>query len=108
MKLPDTFETRIYLMFIHFSILMIITKKKGSKFDQTEYDKFLNKIEYRRGSAGGGNQLRQPYLSHIASKYDLKKLPNTDHIHFYGLYLGNYPSLSSESIIYLTNIINSS
>ena len=46
MKLPDTFETRIYLMFIHFSILMIITKKKGSKFDQTEYDKFLNKIEY--------------------------------------------------------------
>ena len=30
-KLPDTFETRIYLMFVHFSIFMIITKKKGFK-----------------------------------------------------------------------------
>ena len=55
MKLPDTFETRIYLMFIHFSILMIITKKKGSKFDQTEYDKFLNKIEYNLRELGFGD-----------------------------------------------------
>ena len=27
-KLPDNFETRIYLMFMHFSIMMIATKKK--------------------------------------------------------------------------------
>ena len=45
-KLPDTFETRIYLMFIHFSILMIIAKKKGSKFDQKSYDGLFNNIEY--------------------------------------------------------------
>ena len=31
-KLPDNFETRIYLMFLHFSIMMIIYKKKGLKF----------------------------------------------------------------------------
>ena len=30
--LPDKFETRIYLMFLHFSIMMIIYKKKGLKF----------------------------------------------------------------------------
>ncbi len=24
-----------------------------------------NEIEYRRGSAGGGNQLRQPYLKNL-------------------------------------------
>ena len=30
-KLNDTFETRIYLMFFHFSIMMIIFKKKGKK-----------------------------------------------------------------------------
>ena len=29
-KLPDTFETRIYLMFIHFSLMMIVSKKKKS------------------------------------------------------------------------------
>ena len=28
MKLPDNFETRIYLMFLHFSIMMIVIKKK--------------------------------------------------------------------------------
>ena len=27
--LTDTFETRIYLMFFHFSILMIVSKKKA-------------------------------------------------------------------------------
>ena len=41
-KLPDTFETRIYLMFIHFSIILIIFKKKGSKFDQKIYDFFFH------------------------------------------------------------------
>ena len=34
--LPDKFETRIYLMFIHFSIMMIIFKKKGLKFNQND------------------------------------------------------------------------
>ena len=33
-KLPDTFETRLYLMFFHFSIFMIISKFKGKKFNQ--------------------------------------------------------------------------
>ena len=28
LTLKDTFETRIYLMFIHFSLMMIIFKKK--------------------------------------------------------------------------------
>ena len=30
-ELPDNFETRIYLMFLHFSIFMIIYKKKRKK-----------------------------------------------------------------------------
>jgi len=50
--LPDTYETRIYLMFIHFSILMIITKKKGSKFDQKTYDYFFHNIEYNLREMG--------------------------------------------------------
>ena len=54
-KLPDTFETRIYLMFFHFSILMIIAKKKGTKFDQNLYDKFFRKIEYNLREMGFGD-----------------------------------------------------
>jgi len=53
--LEDSFETRIYLMFIHFSILMIIFKKKGKKFDQKLYDIFFNKIEYNLREIGIGD-----------------------------------------------------
>ena len=53
--LDDTFETRIYLMFIHFSILMIVNKKKGSKFNQQSYDYFFNNIEYNLRELGYGD-----------------------------------------------------
>ena len=43
--LPDKFETRIYLMFLHFSIMMIIYKKKGLKFNQNDSDQLFNNIE---------------------------------------------------------------
>ena len=54
-ELHDTFETRIYLMFFHFSILMIVTKKKGEKFDQGQYDLFFKKIEYNLRELGFGD-----------------------------------------------------
>ena len=53
-ELPDTFETRIYLMFIHFSILMLIFKKKGSKLDQKIYD-FFHSIENDLRELGFGD-----------------------------------------------------
>ncbi len=53
--LPDTFETRIYLMFIHFSIFMIIFKKKGSKFDQKTYDFLFYNIENNLRELGFGD-----------------------------------------------------
>ena len=54
-----------------------------------------NKIEFRRGNAGGGNQLRQPYLK-VQKKYNLKNFPNVEHVHFFGYYIGNFPSLKKE------------
>ena len=79
-KLPDSFETRIYLMFIHFSILMIIAKKKGSKFDQKSYDGLFNNIEYNLRELGFGdvtvNKKMKEFnkiLYDILLKIDLKK-----------------------------------
>lgn len=69
-----------------------------------------NEIEYRRGSAGGGNQMRQPYIRSLYdfSEKDFKEIaPVTDHIHFYGMYLGNYPELTFESIKEIASIISS-
>ena len=54
-KLPDTFETRIYLMFIHFSIMMITTKKRILKFDQKSYDDLFLNIENNIRELGYGD-----------------------------------------------------
>jgi CDP-6-deoxy-D-xylo-4-hexulose-3-dehydrase len=63
-------------------------------------------IEFRRGSAGGGNQLRQPYLKNIVPEDHYKKFPNTDHMHFYSFYIGNYPTLSKMAIDEITTVLN--
>jgi len=65
------------------------------------------KVEFRRGSSGGGNQLRQPYLRDILPKNEYKKYPQVEHVHFYGYYVGNYPSLEEEKILGLCRLLNS-
>ena len=53
--------------------------------------------------------MRQPYVRECFNftEQDINKIaPVTDHIHFYGMYLGNYPELSSESIKEIVKVIN--
>jgi len=64
-------------------------------------------IEFRRGSAGGGNQLRQPYLQTYIKKNHWKNYPVTDHIHFFGFYIGNFPELNKNEIDEILSVINS-
>ena len=64
-------------------------------------------VEFRRGMSGGGNQLRQPYLRKILPENEFLKYPNVDHVHFYGFYIGNYPSLLKEKIVDLCELLNS-
>ena len=54
-KLNDTFESRIYLMFIHFSVILIIYKKKALKFDQKSYDSLFFNIENNLRELGFGD-----------------------------------------------------
>ena len=66
----------------------------------------LEGVEFRRGSAGGGNQLRQPYLRGIVPEGAWKNFPEVDHIHFYGMYIGNFPDLDEAEIRTICRIIN--
>jgi CDP-6-deoxy-D-xylo-4-hexulose-3-dehydrase len=64
-------------------------------------------IEFRRGSAGGGNQIRQPYLKDLLPDRHYLEFPETEHIHFYGFYIGNFPDLQDQEIDDLCEILNS-
>ena len=65
-----------------------------------------NGVEFRRGLSGGGNQLRQPYLRRLLPPDEYKKYPHVDHVHFYGCYIGNYPTLSQDKILRLCELLN--
>ena len=54
-ELKDTFETRIYLMFIHFSIILILFKTHQIKFPQNEYDNLFYCIENNLRELGYGD-----------------------------------------------------
>ena len=78
--------------------------KRRNKFEKTL---LRQKIEFRRGNAGGGNQLRQPYLKEFAKKINFKNFSEVDHIHAFGYYIGNYPSLTKNKIRKICKILNS-
>ena len=63
-------------------------------------------IEFRRGSAGGGNQIRQPYLKNIVPKDHHLEFPHTEHVHFYGFYLGNFPDLREHEVDEICEVLN--
>jgi len=82
--------------------------KNGNLNNRNLLEKVMisNGIEFRRGNAGGGNQLRQPYLKQFIKKINLKDFPEVDHIHFFGYYIGNYPSLKKQKILKICKILN--
>ena len=63
-------------------------------------------VEFRRGTAGGGNLTRQPFLKMVLAGIDPADFVNVDYIHHYGLYTGNYPDLPKEKIMTLTQLLN--
>lgn len=63
-------------------------------------------VEFRRGTSGGGNQLRQPYIKKLLGEWEFANYPNVDHVHFYGFYIGNYPELEPDKIHDLCSILN--
>ena len=91
----------------NYAFPLILKKKSFILRDRLEYLMKAKKIEFRRGNAGGGNQLRQPYIKNYINKINLKKFRNVEHVHHFGYYIGNYPNLSKNKIIKICNILNS-
>lgn len=66
---------------------------------------FLSGVEYRLGTAGGGNQVNQPYLNNFSYKIS-GDLDVVDYIHSNSLYIGNHVDLTDEQIINLVKRLN--
>ena len=85
-----------------------IVLKTNSIKKRDNFEKILLKhnIEFRRGNAGGGNQLRQPYLKDAINMKNFNQFKNVDKVHFFGYYIGNYPSLKKNKILKILKVLN--
>ena len=54
-KLKDTFETRLYLIFFHFSIILTVFKNKKTDFPQENYDDLFHCVENDLRELGFGD-----------------------------------------------------
>ncbi len=90
----------------NYAFPLILKTKNLKKRDLFETILKKNGVEFRRGNAGGGNQLRQPYLRNYLKKFNPKKFRNVEHIHFFGYYIGNYPSLKKDKIFKICKLLN--
>ena len=88
----------------NFALPLILQEKNLELLNECCILLDIEKIEYRVGTAGGGNQARQPYLE----KYNFiaDNLDNVNHIHDFGLYIGNHPELTREQILKLCEELN--
>tara|TARA_Y100000361_G_C11082430_1_gene301777 strand:+ start:203 stop:511 length:309 start_codon:yes stop_codon:yes gene_type:complete len=88
----------------NFALPLILNDKDPELFQRVCQLLDDERVEYRKGTAGGGNQARQPYLEKYA--FVEHDLDNVNHIHEYGLYIGNHPELEDEKIVKLANKLN--
>ena len=91
----------------NYAFPLILKKANFKNRDRLEKILKINNIEFRRGNAGGGNQLRQPYLKKILKKINLSNYKEVDHVHFFGYYIGNFPTLKFSKIKRICSILNS-
>ena len=90
----------------NYAFPLILNTKSLKVRDKFEKHLTVNNIEFRRGNAGGGNQLRQPYIKEFVKIRDFSNFKNVERIHFFGYYIGNYPNLKKEKIKKIVRILN--
>lgn len=89
----------------NFGLVVLLKDKDDGLMERLVESLRENNVVYRRGVAGGGNQLRQPYLKKRQSG-NPEDFPNADHIHFYGLYIGNHQLIKESDIKSICEVLN--
>lgn len=90
----------------NYAFTLVLKHPDTALRDRVESTLRAHKVEFRRGTAGGGNQLRQPYARKRFPEIDPASFRHVDHVHFHGWYIGNYPGLETERILRLCDLLN--
>ncbi|NBH14500.1 CDP-4-keto-6-deoxy-D-glucose-3-dehydrase [Lachnospiraceae bacterium] len=90
----------------NYAFIVLLRENNPRMFEQITRLLATEHVEFRRGTAGGGNQLRQPYVRKRFPKETPQNYVNAEKIHFFGLYTGNYPDLEKEKIEKLCKLLN--
>jgi CDP-6-deoxy-D-xylo-4-hexulose-3-dehydrase len=89
----------------NYAFTLVLREADEALRDRVEKTLRGERIEFRRGTSGGGNQLRQPYLRKLyGDAYN--RFPKIDHVHFFGYYIGNYPDLEESRVKGLCDLLN--
>tara|TARA_R110000803_G_scaffold29119_2_gene66708 strand:+ start:7071 stop:8252 length:1182 start_codon:yes stop_codon:yes gene_type:complete len=91
----------------NFALPLVLRENDSDRFKKVCDILEAEKVEYRTGTAGGGNQTMQPYL--LEGKYDYKivgDMSYVNHIHYNSLYVGNHTELTDKQIKQLCERIN--
>jgi CDP-4-dehydro-6-deoxyglucose reductase, E1 len=89
----------------NYAFTLVLREPDQELWNQIETTLRERKIEFRRGTSGGGNQLRQPFLRKLMPD-EYKKYPRVNHVHFFGAYIGNYPEIDVCCIKALCALLN--
>ena len=103
---PDKYYTEFNLEgSCNYAFTLLLRNPDKEMFDRIAQALTRENVEFRKGMSGGGNMLRQPFVrKRIGDLFE--SYPNVDMVHFYGMYIGNYPGLESEKIERLCKLLN--
>lgn len=90
----------------NYAFVIMLRDGNAEQFHKVTETLTKENVEFRRGTAGGGNLLRQPFIRKWYPDIDPAAFKNAEYIHQFGIYTGNYPDLEEEKILGLCGVLN--
>lgn len=91
---------------VNYAFVLLLRHADEELFARVTESLAKENVEFRRGTAGGGNLARQPFVRERMPDFEPSTLKNADYIHSFGLYTGNYPELEPDKIRELCAVLN--
>ena len=92
---------------VNYALILLVKNSDKNLYNKVIETLREENVEFRRGTAGGGNLARQRFIRKNFPNINPQELKNAEYVHEFGLYLGNYPNLEKEKILSLSEKLNS-